>query len=123
PIVYLLTVRSRGTAGKLVTRGLLGGDDLACLQRGAELCQQVNLDRLQRAPKEVVVFLDPLEYKSTWLGNKAISRTRMAIADDGELIILAPGVRMFGEDPTIDRLIRRFGYLGTPTTLDQVRRE
>jgi len=91
--------------------------------RGAELCRQVNLDRLERAPKKVVVYLDPLEFKSTWLGNKAVYRTRMAIADDGELIVLAPGVREFGEDPTIDRLIRKFGYRGTPTTLEAVRRE
>src|ERR1019366_9263383 len=49
--------------------------------------------------------------------------TRMAIADAGELIVLAPGVRTFGEDPTIDRLIRRFGYRGTPVTLAKVRTE
>jgi nickel-dependent lactate racemase len=123
PLVYLLTVRSRDADGSLVTRGLFAGDDLACFYRGAELCRQVNLDRLERAPKKAVVYLDPLEYKSTWLGNKAVYRTRMAIADEGELIVLAPGVREFGEDPTIDRLIRRFGYRGTPTALDQVRRE
>ncbi len=122
PIVYLLTVRAR--AGRdLVTRGLYAGDDAACFYRGAELCRQVNLDYLERAPKKVVVFLDPLEYKSTWLGNKAIYRTRMAIADGGELIVLAPGVREFGEDATIDKLIRRYGYRGTPTTLEQVRRQ
>ncbi len=67
--------------------------------------------------------LDPLEYKSTWLGNKAIYRTRLAVADGGELVVLAPGVRTFGEDPTIDRLIRRFGYRGAAATLEQVRRE
>jgi len=83
----------------------------------------VNLDRLERAPKKVVVYLDPLEYKSTWLGNKAVYRTRMVIADGGELVILAPGVREFGEDKTIDRLIRRFGYRGTPGTLEQVQRD
>jgi nickel-dependent lactate racemase len=123
PIVYLLTVRARGVQGNLVTRGLYAGDDRACFERGAALCRQVNLDRLERAPKKVVVYLDPLEFKSTWLGNKAIYRTRMAIADAGELIVLAPGVRTFGEDATIDRLIRRFGYRGTPTTLQQVRTE
>lgn len=121
PITYLLTVRARDEAGDLVTRGLLAGDDAACYRRGAALCRQVNLDRLERAPRKVVVYLDPLEYRSTWLGNKAVYRTRMAIADDGELIVLAPGVRTFGEDPDIDRLIRRFGYRGTPTTLEQVR--
>ncbi len=123
PIVYLLTVRARDLpSGRLVTRGLYAGDDRACFERGAELCRQVNLDRLQRAPKKVVVYLDPLEFKSTWLGNKAVYRTRMAIADRGELIVLAPGVRTFGEDATIDRLIRRFGYRGTPHTLEQVRK-
>jgi nickel-dependent lactate racemase len=121
PIVYLLTVRGRDGNGNLVTRGLYAGDDRACFERGADLCRQVNLDRLERAPKKVVVYLDPLEFKSTWLGNKAVYRTRMAIADGGELIVLAPGVRTFGEDATIDQLIRRFGYRGTPHTLDQVR--
>lgn len=121
PIVYLLTVRARDARGKLVTRGLYAGDDRACFERGAKVCRQVNLDRLDRAPKKVVVYLDPLEFKSTWLGNKAVYRTRMAIADAGELVVLAPGVRTFGEDPTIDRLIRRFGYRGTPATLDAVR--
>jgi nickel-dependent lactate racemase len=123
PIVYLLTVRARGAAGELVTRGLYAGDDDACFLRGAELCRRVNLDLLERAPRKVVVYLDPMEFKSTWLGNKAVYRTRMAIADDGELVVLAPGVKEFGEDPTIDRLVRRYGYRGTPATLDKVRTE
>jgi len=123
PIVYLLTVRARSAQGNLVTRGLYAGDDRACFERGADLCRRVNLDLLERAPRKVVVYLDPLEYKSTWLGNKAIYRTRMAIADAGALMVLAPGVRTFGEDATIDRLIRRFGYRGTPTTLAKVRAE
>src|SRR6202008_4889 len=59
----------------------------------------------------------PSEFKSTWLGNKAVYRTRMAMADGGELIILAPGLKEFGEDQEIDRLIRKYGYRGTPTTL------
>jgi nickel-dependent lactate racemase len=123
PIVYLLTVRARDTQGRLVTRGLFAGDNQECYLHGAELCRQINLDRLERAPRKVVVYLDPLEFKSTWLGNKAIYRTRMAIADAGELIILAPGVRKFGEDATIDRLIRRYGYRGTPATLAEVQQQ
>ena len=67
--------------------------------------------------KKVVVYLDPSEFKSTWLGNKAIYRTRMAIEDNGELIIIAPALVEFGEDKEIDRLIRKYGYFGTPTTL------
>jgi len=70
---------------------------------------------------KVVVYLDPEEYHSTWLGNKSIYRTRMAIADAGQLVVLAPGVRKFGEDNDIDLLIRRFGYKGTPETLAHLR--
>jgi nickel-dependent lactate racemase len=122
PIVYLLTVRERG-GDDIVTRGLYAGDDAACFRRGAELCRQVNLTRVERAPKKVVVYLDPLEYRSTWLGNKAVYRTRMMIADGGELVVLAPGVKEFGEDKAIDRLIRKYGYRGTPTTLAAVAKE
>jgi len=71
--------------------------------------------------KKVVVFLDPHEFKSTWLGNKSIYRTRMAMADGGELIVLAPGLKEFGEDPEIDRLIRKYGYVGTERVLKLTR--
>jgi hypothetical protein len=67
-----------------------------------------------------VVYLDKSEFKSTWLGNKSIYRTRMAIADGGELIVLAPGVRQFGEDPGNDELIRKYGYAGTEKVLKLV---
>ena len=69
-----------------------------------------------------MVYLDPSEFKSTWLGNKAVYRTRMAIADGGELIILAPGVTKFGEDAQVDRLIRKYGYKGRLHTLEEFNR-
>ena len=78
---------------------------------------------LKQPLRKVVVYLDPAEFKSTWLGNKSIYRTRMAIADNGELIVLAPGLREFGEDPGIDKLIRKYGYIGTPKVLDLVKSE
>ncbi len=68
-----------------------------------------------------MVFLDPHEFRSTWLGNKSVYRTRMALADNAELIVLAPAVHEFGEDPTIDTLIRKYGYCGTPATLQAVK--
>jgi len=80
----------------------------------------VNFQTLDPPVCKVVVYLDPHEYHSTWLGNKAIYRTRMALADGAELIILAPGVTAFGEDPAIDALIRKYGYRGTPATLKAV---
>ena len=121
PIVYLLTVRGKDDDGRLVTRGLYAGDDNACYRRGAALCQRINLDLLEAPLRKTVVYLDPEEFKSTWLGNKAIYRTRMAMADGGELVVLAPGVKEFGEDKEIDRLVRRYGYRGTPHTLEMVR--
>jgi hypothetical protein len=81
----------------------------------------VNLTLVDEAPDRVVAYLDPHEFKSTWLGNKAVYRTRMLIADGGELLIPAPGVHTFGEDPEIDALVRRYGYKGTPNTLRQVK--
>lgn len=120
PIHYLLTARERLDDGRVVTRGLFAGDDRRCFSEGADLCRKANLNILDRAPKKVVVHLEPHEFKSTWLGNKAVYRTRMAIANGGELVVLAPGVREFGEDETIDRLIRKYGYRGTPATLKAV---
>jgi nickel-dependent lactate racemase len=120
PITYLLTVRARDARGALVTRGLFAGEGADCFQRGARLCQEVNLSLLDRPVRRCVVWLDPDEFKSTWLGNKAIYRTRMAMANGGELIVLAPGVRRFGEDAGMDRLIRRHGYRGTARTLESV---
>ncbi len=121
PITYVLTVRAPDPAGGLITRGLYAGDDESCFLAAADLCRRVNIERLPASLQRVVVWLDPLEYRSTWLGNKAIYRTRMALADGGELTILAPAVREFGEDKAIDGLIRKYGYNGTPATLKAVK--
>ncbi len=121
PIVYVLTVVSIAEDGTLKTRGLFIGDDIECFNLAAELSLKVNFQMLDKPLKKVVVYLDPAEYKSTWLGNKSIYRTRMAMADGGELIVLAPGLSQFGEDPQIDRLIRKYGYVGTTRILESVK--
>jgi len=122
PILYFQTVVARDAAsGKLVVRGLYIGDDEECFERAADLSLKVNFEMVEEPLAKVVVYLDPSEFKSTWLGNKAVYRTRMALADEGELIILAPGLKEFGEDREIDRLIRKYGYFGTPRTLAAVR--
>jgi nickel-dependent lactate racemase len=115
PIVYVHTVIGRDESGKLVIRGLFIGDDEEVFILAAELSIKVNFSLLEKPLKKV--DLDPSEFKSTWLGNKSIYRTRMAMADNGELIVLAPGLKEFGEDKEIDRLIRKYGYRGTPATL------
>ena len=102
------------------TYGLFVGDDLEVFDRASKLSLDVNFVMVEKPLKKVVVWLDPKEFKSTWLGNKSIYRTRMAIADDGELIVIAPALKEFGEDKEIDRLIRKYGYFGTPNTLKAV---
>jgi hypothetical protein len=110
-------VVSRDEQGKLQVRGLFIGDDVSAFTRAADLSLKVNFQMLDEPLKKVVVYLDPAEFKSTWLGNKSVYRTRMAMADGGELVVLAPGLKEFGEDREIDRLIRKYGYHGTPATL------
>ena len=116
PIVYVLTVVSATDDGQAV-RGLFIGDDVECFERAAELSLKVNFQMLDKPLQKAVVYLEPEEFKSTWLGNKSIYRTRMAMADGGELIVLAPGLKEFGEDKEIDRLIRKYGYVGTDKVL------
>jgi nickel-dependent lactate racemase len=120
PIVYAHTVVGRAADGGLATRGLFIGDDIRCFTLPAELSLEVNFEMLAQPLHKAVVYLDTHEFHSTWLGNKAVYRTRMALADGAELIILAPAVKEFGEDRTIDALIRKYGYHGTPATLDAV---
>lgn len=120
PIVYILTVVGVNKDDKLQTYGLFVGDSLDVFDMAAKLSLQVNFQMLDKPLDKVVVWLDPTEFKSTWLGNKSIYRTRMAIADGGELIVLAPALKEFGEDKEIDRLIRKYGYFGTPQTLQAV---
>src|SRR5262249_32551033 len=117
PVVYVLTVVAGGAV-----RGLFIGDDIECFEKAAELSLKVNFILLERPIRKAVVYLDPTEFRSTWIGNKAIYRLRLAMADGGELIVLAPGVKQFGEDAAIDALIRKYGYAGTPATLDAVAR-
>ena len=121
PIVYVQTVVSKNEAGELATRGLYIGDDVECFEKASALSLEVNFVMLDREIHKAVVFLDPSEFRSTWLGNKAVYRTRMALADNAELIVIAPGVKEFGEDPTIDKLIRKYGYVGTPKVLEAVK--
>jgi len=121
PIVYVQTVVGTDDTGHLAARGLYIGADAECFERASELSLQVNFQMMDREIPKAVVFLDPSEFKSTWLGNKSVYRTRMAIADEGELIVLAPGVKEFGEDPTIDGLIRKYGYVGSPRVLELTR--
>lgn len=116
PILFLLTVTT-APAGTTLTHGLFGGREREALEAAVALSQEKNIDFLPRGIAKCVCYLDPREYHSTWLGNKAIYRTRMAIANGGDLLVLAPGVETFGEDAQVDALIRKYGYCGRERVL------
>lgn len=116
-IQYLLTVVTVSGVGKVHVQGICVGRGRDLFSQAIKLSQGKNINLLERPVQKAVVYLRPDEFKSTWLGNKAIYRSRLMMADGGQLIIIAPGVDKFGEDPAIDRLIRKYGYYGTPRTL------
>lgn len=121
PLLYILTVTTN-EGDKTNIHGLFIGDKREVFEQAVALSREINLTYVKEPFKKAVVYLDPREFKSTWLGNKAIYRTRMAMADEGELIILAPGVKKFGEDAAVDALIRKYGYVGREKVLELVDR-
>ena len=112
PLCYILTVCTG--AG---VKGLFMGRERSHFEAAVALSQRENIIFPEKPIKKAVVWLDPGEYRSTWLGNKSVYRTRMAIADGGELIVLAPAVERFGEDEQCDALIRKYGYCGRENIL------
>lgn len=116
PLKYVMTVTTQD-AGKVAIHGLFIGRERVYFEKAVKLAQEKNLTFVDKPFEKVVVMLDEKEFKSTWLGNKAIYRTRMAIADGGELIVLAPGIDKFGEDAANDALIRKYGYVGRENIL------
>ena len=119
PLVYVLTTTTN-KGDEVTIHGLYIGKERSNFEAAVKKSQEINLTHMQKRLNKVVVYLDPREFKSTWLGNKAIYRTRMAIADGGELIVLAPAVGHFGEDEENDRLIRKYGYVGRENVLKLV---
>ena len=123
PDCYIQLVMARNQQGELVHTGFFAGDDLETYLQAARLSRQQNITVLDEPLRKVVCVMQGDEFFSTWVANKAIYRTRMAIADGGELIVIAPGLKRFGEQPEVDQLIRRYGYCGTPRVMDAYRRD
>lgn len=117
PVLFALTVTT-APGGNIKTHGLFIGTGREPFDAACALAREKNMDVVAKPLKKCVVYLDPKEFKSTWLGNKSIYRTRMAMADGGELVVLAPGVERFGEDDAVDALIRKYGYCGRLKTLE-----
>ena len=120
PVFFLMTVMEGTGAGSEMRGIFLSDQGNEGFQAAADLSREINICCLKKPLEKAVVYLDPAQYTSTWLGNKAIYRLRMAIKNEGELIVLGPGIKRFGENDEQDRLIRKYGYKGTPHVLSMV---
>lgn len=121
PLVYILTVAAR-REGDTAVYGIFAGASRAVYEHAAALARQRCIIHEKRRAGKVVAYLEPEEFTTTWVGNKAIYRTRKIMKDGGELLVIAPGVKAFGENPEVDSLIRRYGYKGTPYTMELMAR-
>ena len=121
PDLYVQIVMARNEQDELVHTGIYVGDDLETYLEAARQSRQQNITIFDEPLAKVVCVMQADEFVSTWVANKAVYRTRMALADDGELIIIAPGLKRFGEQPEVDALIRKYGYVGTPKVMEQYR--
>lgn len=121
PVLFCLTVTT-APDDEIITHGLFIGNERSALEEAVALSQQKNIVFVEKPIKKCVVFLPGDEFKTTWLGNKSVYRTRMAIADGGELLVLAPGIVRFGEDLAVDGLVRKYGYNGTAHTLEEFKK-
>jgi nickel-dependent lactate racemase len=121
PDLYVQVVLARNSNDKLVHTGVYVGDDLETYLAAARQSRDENITVFDEPLKKVVCVMQGDEFFSTWVANKAVYRTRMALADGGELVIIAPGLKRFGEQPEVDQFIRKYGYVGTPRVMEQYR--
>jgi nickel-dependent lactate racemase len=117
PDVYLQIVMRRDAEEKLVTSGIYVGDDLETYLAAARTSGKQNITTFDKPVRKIVAVMQADEFRSTWVANKAVYRTRMALADGGELLVIAPGLERLGE------LIRKYGYTGTPRILSLYKTE
>jgi len=112
PDIYIQLVMGYNTENKLVHTGFYCGNDVDTYLMAAQQSMAQNITVVPPL-KKVVAIMQGDEFFSTWVANKAIYRTRKAMADGGELIIIAPGLKRFGEQDEVDKIIRTYGYVGT----------
>jgi nickel-dependent lactate racemase len=121
PDLYVQVVLARNEGGDLVHTGVYVGDDLETYLGAARQSLAQNITLFDEPLQKIVCVMQGDEFFSTWVANKAVYRTRMALADGGELVIIAPGLKRFGEQPEVDAFIRKYGYVGTERVMSQYR--
>ena len=122
PDLYVQVVLARNEQDQLVHTGVHVGDDLETYLAAARQSREQNITLFDEPLKKIVCVMQGDEFFSTWVANKSVYRTRMALADGGELIVIAPGLKRFGEQPEVDDFIRKYGYVGTDRVMEQYRK-
>jgi nickel-dependent lactate racemase len=122
PDLYVQVVLARNDRDQLVHTGVHVGDDLETYLAAARQSREENITVFEEPVKKIVCVMQGDEFFSTWVANKSVYRTRMALANDGELVVIAPGLKRFGEQPEVDAFIRKYGYCGTPRVMEQYRK-
>jgi nickel-dependent lactate racemase len=123
PDLYVQVVMARNERNELVHTGVFVGDDLETYLAAARQSREQNITVFEEPLKKIVCVMQGDEFVSTWVANKAVYRTRMALADDAELLILAPGLKRFGEQEDVDAIIRKYGYAGTERVMEEFRKQ
>jgi len=113
-IISLNSVVTRDDDNRLRTHALFAGEVRQAFRQAADVSRQVHIRYTGRKYKRVVALLDE-HYDELWVGGKASYKLGGIIADEGELIIYAPHLRMISE--THGLLIEKYGY----APLDRVR--
>jgi nickel-dependent lactate racemase len=121
PDLYVQVVLARNEQDQLVHTGVYVGDDLETYLGAARQSREQNITVFDEPVQKIVCVMQGDEFFSTWVANKAVYRTRMALADGGELVVIAPGLKRFGEQPEVDAFIRKYGYVGTPRVMQAYR--
>lgn len=109
PFTFIQTVMAQ-IDGEDCYKGVYIGQGREPYNMAVNLSKKVNFNLVDRPIDKCVVWMDPHSYHSTWVTNKAIYRTQLAVKPGGEIIIIAPGVHTFGENDLADGIIRKYGY-------------
>lgn len=117
-VVYMLIVRAQNTYRSLMTAGLYVGEDIRTYIMAAIYARKHRVHVFEKPLQKVACMMDKKEFRSTWVANKAIYSNRKVIDHGGKhLMNITPGIKRFGKQKAVDRLIRKYGYHGTPNTL------
>lgn len=118
PEVYFQVVMDYDETSALRHTGVYVGDDRETYYAAARASLAQNITVFDEPVHKIVAVMQADEFRATWVANKAVYRTRMALADGGELVVIAPGVERFGEQPEVDDLVRTYGYLSQREVLE-----